>query len=237
MDPQLNLQPAPMMQDIQPPRPAPPVPPMSNQPVPSAPGPTPQPVNQQPPQASPPQTPVSAQLVESIPLRQPGQAPQPTQAVDQPPHMPNQALAPEPDELDTILQAVNNRVKAPPAPVAQKPKVRVAIPLTQLNRLKPKLPTKKPLGIMVVTLAVFAMLATTAVIAYRQGAKNIIASQQPSKVGTSYTASAAIQAAGGLLVKPSDLDDYKQNLQTKMGALNDGQDFDAKPLSDQMLGL
>jgi hypothetical protein len=236
------------MQDVRPPAPAQtPVQPSPSQaqvaqPAPAAqpPQPSPAPSVASAPNVSPPASqpaPMATQIVDSIPLRQPGQPVQPVAAA-QPPHMPGDTPASEPDELDSILQAVNNRVKVPSAAAPQKPKVRVAIgsPLAKLGRLKPKTPSTKPVGIMLATLAVFVVLAGTAVVAYRQGAKKIVASQ-PSRVGTSYTASAAIQAAGGLLVKPSDLDDYKQDLQTKMGALNDSQDYDGKPLSDQMLGL
>jgi hypothetical protein len=184
--------------------------------------------------------PISAQMVDAFPVHEQGQAPAaPSQAGTTTIQMPDKTQQPE-DDLDRILQAVNNKVSSPnPTAAKTKLKDKIAAPavLTKAaGKIKPKVSGKKPIGIMALAGIVFAALAFTAFYSYHQGAKSKVAFQ-PGKVGTSYASSAAIQSAGGLLVRPSDLDDLSQAFQTKMNSLNDSQDFNQQPISDQMLGL
>ena len=100
-----------------------------------------------------------------------------------------------------------------------------------------KLKNPKPIGPVIVVVIVALMLSSTAIFAYREGNRSAIAAKQAGKVGTSYTASSAIQEAGGALVSPGDLDNYAQTIQTKLNSLNDAQDFVDTSLSDKVLGL
>jgi len=174
------------------------------------------------------------EVVASIPVATPGKAASPAVPVPvNKPHDDNQD-----DDLDKILEAVNNRVKAP-VPATAKTKVPGAIAQKVKaggGKVKDKVGTSKPLGALVATVLVALMLAATAVFAYRQGATTKVGASVP-KVGTTSSASNSIQDAGNLLVRPSDLDDFSQTLQTKIDGLNDSQDFTQQPLSDQMLGL
>lgn len=186
-----------------------------------------------PPPASAAVNPFKAEVVASIPVAQQGQPVSPASPVSLPP------TDNKDDELDKILEAVNNRVKAPATPAPAKPKPTAAI--AQKVRaggglVKQKVGTSKPVGAIVATLMVAVMLAATAVVAYRQGAHNQVGAST-AKVGTTSSASSSIQEAGNLLVRPSDLDDYSQSLQTKIDGLNDSQDFSQQPLTDKMLGL
>jgi hypothetical protein len=259
MDPRLNpkLNPAPtLVQDVNSPTSATPVHPIEgpNPPAPDKPltnSPT-RPDDRSPAlpgmRASVPEQKVSSfrptEVVDAIPVHQQAQAPVQTPAIAAPiVQMPgyNQVQAEPQDDLDKILQAVNNRVKAPSAAVKSKPKGEI------LSKLKSKFgkikgadntnTTRKPIVAMSVVVFIAVSLSTVAVMAYRQGQNSSAQAKQPGKVGTSYTAGAAIQAAGGTLVRPSDLDDYSQTLSEKLNGLNDSQDFDAASLSDGVLGL
>jgi flagellar biosynthesis/type III secretory pathway M-ring protein FliF/YscJ len=142
------------------------------------------------------------------------------------------------DDLDKILKAVNNRVAAPLQTKSAKSKKKI-LSRVGAHAAKAKNLTKssKPVAAMGVVIIVALMLCVVAVMAYRQGGQSAAAAHQPGKVGTSYTAAAAIQSAGGTLVRPNDLDDYSQTLEAKLNGLNDTQDFDAASLSDSVLGL
>lgn len=184
------------------------------------------------------------EVVDSIPMRQPQTE---VAAATLPPlnsahliQMPGSGdVAREPqDDLDKILQAVNSRVKAPIALDPKKPKnYRISKIIRKVGEIKPVGQRQKPVLAMSVVIIVAMTLSTIAILAYRQGNKASTLTAQPGKVGTSYTAGAAIQAAGGTLVRPSDLDDYSQTLQESLNALNDKQDFDAGSLSAQIIGL
>jgi hypothetical protein len=193
----------------------------------------PAPTAAQPSSSSAPPASVAAQIVAPIPVALPGQgadASTPTRLA---------GAAQKQDDLDRILEAVNSRVGAPSAPVQAKAKAPAALAKKAAaggGKLKNKLGAKKPVGAILATLAVAIMLSITAVFAYRQGAGSRVGASSP-KVGTSSSASSSISEAGNLLVRPSDLDDYSQSLQTKINGLNDSQDFNQQPLSDQMLGL
>ena len=196
------------------------------------------------PMANPIDQPMVTQVVASFPVKQQDAAPAQPQAAT--PGMsgpiqntPNPSLKPE-DDLDKILEAVNNRVKAPEKPTNPKKKKLAKTLFGRTARLKDKTgKTKnpKPIGAMIVVLMVALMLSATAILAYREGGHTAATTAGAGKVGTSYTASSAIQEAGGSLVNPADLDDYAQTLQTKLNSLNDSQDFTTSSLSDQVLGL
>lgn len=180
--------------------------------------------------------PMTPQIVQSFPVKQPEGLQQPST----PSLQVIQGSAPLPqaeDDLDKILQAVNNRVKSP----TEKPETKKAAIGKKILSKTPKIKTSSkasiPFGPVIVVLVVVLMLCVTAVFAYRDGSKKTTASAAPSKVGTSYLSSGAIQDAGGALVHPADLDNYAQTLQTKVKALNDSQDFMSSSLSDQVLGL
>ena len=184
------------------------------------------------------------EVVDSIPMRQPQTE---VAAATLPPlnsahmiQMPGSGdVAKEPqDDLDKILQAVNSRVKAPISLSPKKPKnYRISKIIRKVGEAKSDGQRQKPVLAMSVVIIVAMTLSAIAVLAYRQGSKASTLTAQPGKVGTSYTAGAAIQAAGGTLVRPSDLDDYSQTLQESLNALNDKQDFDAASLSAQIIGL
>lgn len=198
---------------------------------PATPAPQPRPVMPAAAPAAGPPIPVAPQVVASIPVAQPGQM-----AASVPPPAASGPTGQD-DDLDRILEAVNNRVKAPaPAPTNKVPGKIIKKAVAGPAKLKSKVGVKKPVGAIAATLAVAVLLAATAVMAYRQGATSQVGAAV-AKVGTTSGASNSIQDAGNLLVRPSDLDDYSQSLQTKINNLNDSQDFDQKPLSDQMLGI
>jgi hypothetical protein len=190
--------------------------------------------------APPAHTPLKAEIVEAIPVHQPGQAQTAPNAVEPVIQLPNSPppKAEEPhDDLDKILQAVNNRVAAPMQAQA-KPKREIAKKIAaKAAKVKPVNSNSKPVGLTVAVVMIALVLSVLAVRAYRQTSSAAPLSNQPGKVGTSYTASGAIQSAGGSLVRPADLDDYSQELQTKLNSLNDSQDFAGQSLSDQVLGL
>jgi hypothetical protein len=192
------------------------------------------------PSAIPP--PMQTEIVESIPVRQQGQPV--SAAPGQPPgsplptmQMPSYGADPKDneDELDSILQAVNNRVKTPPAGPAKQPSKLAAKLKPGGERIKGHIKSSKPIGAIAMALSMAILLSAAAVFAYRQAGSHL--SNQPGKVGTTSTASSTIQEAGGTLVRPSDLDDFSQALQTKLNSLNDSQDFNSNSLTDQTLGL
>jgi len=246
MDPRLNpnLTPRPqnVMQDVvhpsppaMPPRPVQ-TPPVS-QPTAHTPQPAPQPTVQTPTTATNPiavADPMPTQIVGAIPLKVPEGASQSTGGTAQPNAKPEHQ-----DDLDRILQAVNNRVKAPnqpPQPQSKKKELGKKA-VAKAGKIKDKVGGPKPVGPIAVVLIVALMLSATAIFAYRQGKVATTKNSGPSTVGTSYTAGSAIQDAGGALVHPADLDDYASTLQTKLNSLNDNQDFSSDSLSDHTLGL
>lgn len=190
--------------------------------------------------------PVITQVVESIPLREPEQlkpmldiSPMNSASLTQMPGYGNSHEEPQ-DELEKILQAVNNRVAGPISANSPKPKAQMFKKAlnTASTKAKGVKRTSRPILAMTVVVFVAIALSAVAIFAYRQGSNaSTLVNQQPGKVGTSFTAGAAIQAAGGTLVRPSDLDEYSQSLQQSLNALNDKQDFDSNSLSDAVLGL
>jgi len=194
-----------------------------------------QPTQPQSPAADP--KPLTTEIVDAIPLRQPGQPMQDISGASPVMQMPayNNLPPAGEDELDKILKAVNDRVKSP----AETPQAKKKTPIVLLGRLKNisvKLKKPKPIAPIVLAVLVFCLLAATAVIAYRQGASKKV-NGTPGIVGTSSASASTIEASGGLLVRPNDLDDFSQDLQTKMSSLNDSQDFSSSALGDQALGL
>lgn len=265
LNPHLNSH-RPLMQDIRPPKPtnylnvdietkdfkpvAPlvqPAPPVNVAPKPQQPEPAPVDHKAMPQAAAPHQIEVKApahnwqpEVVESIPVHMAAPAAAPTHPAAPIMQMPGSSPAeaqPE-DDLEKILQAVNNRVNAP-INSQSKPRRRLNLNLVgKLAGLKNITGNSRLAAALAVVVLMFIALSTVAVMAYRQGTKSSAAlTKQPGKVGTSYQASSAIQAAGGTLVKPSDLDDFSQTLEDKLNSLNDSQDFDPSALSSQALGL
>jgi hypothetical protein len=247
MDPRLN----PQFNPPQAPMPAPPAGHPTAPAAQAAPQPrpaAPTPVQHQPQPATPPAPPahesLKTEIVEAIPVHQPGQAQAestPAEPVIQLPNSSPPSSAAEPaqphDDLDKILQAVNNRV-ATPAPAPASPKSEIVKKIAdKAAKVKPANSGAKPIGLTLAVIAIALALSFLAYRAYHQTNSAASLSNQPGKVGTSYTASGAIQSAGGALVRPADLDDYSQELQTKLDSLNDSQDFAANSLSDQVLGL
>ncbi|HVO86612.1 MAG TPA: hypothetical protein VMT23_02670 [Candidatus Binatia bacterium] len=199
--------------------------------------PNPAPSSPQPQPAS--QAPLAAQVVEAIPVHQPGQvastAPIPINPIagDGPSVVHSQQAD---DDLDRILQSVNNRTKA-----AQiKPPKKSVLPTQKLSAtagsLKGIFKNKTPIGLTLLAAVVAVGLSLAAVAAYRENNKTQL-SKIPSTVGTSSAASDSIQQAGGSLVRPADVDNYADGLQSKLNSLNDSGDFDSTSLSDQSLGL
>jgi hypothetical protein len=198
------------------------------------------PVAQPAPVAAPPRPPAPAsaptpirdsftpEIVDSIPVKQPGLVAAPPANAPTPQTQSQLRPAGQEDELDQILQAVNNRVKTP------QPVTKASKPLP-----KPKMPSifkgTRNYAVAVAAILIAGALSAAAVFAYRQSAHAV--ANKPGQVGTTSTASSAVQSAGGVLIRPSDLDDYSQDLQTKLNNLNDNQDFENNSLSDKMLGL
>lgn len=198
---------------------------------------------QQPHATTPPANavsqPMTPQIVASFPVKlQAGISgqPQPAMAAAPPSQAPGSNTQPE-DDLDKILEAVNNRVKSPTPTAESKKKSFGKKLLPKTGKSTDTTKQRRPIGLVIIVLIVAMMLCATAIFAYRDGNRTATATTQAGKVGTSYTASSAIQEAGGALVNPADLDDYAQTLQTKLNSLNDSQDFDSGSLSDQLLGL
>lgn len=248
MDPRLNpgLTPRPqnVMQDVvHPLPPAAPAQPVAS-PVPAQPVSQPAALPAQPssqPAVQPPTTatnpiavadPAPTQIVGNIPLKLPDSEQAQTPAVPQ-----AEAKPEHEDELDKILQAVNNRVKGPNQLPESKKKELGKKVTAKAGKIKDKVKSPKPVGPIAVVLIVALMLSATAILAYRQGKVATTKNGGASTVGTSYTASSAIQDAGGALVRPGDLDDFAGTLQTKLNSLNDNQDFTSDSLSDHVLGL
>jgi hypothetical protein len=231
MDPRLSPSLSPhrpnMVQDVKPPQAA--VPPANTVPA-------------TPPVAPLPQAPpASFEVVGSIPMAQPGKvAASPPTFATPPPVLPsdNPQTRTEPeDDLDKILQAVNNRVQVPMKPQPKAKKEILSKVAAKAAKAKGLSKNSKPVGAMIAVVVVALTLCALAVYAYHQGAKSTTLASQAGKVGTSSAAAASIQAAGGTLVRPSDLDDYSQTLSSQLNSLNDSQDFSATPLSDAVLGL
>jgi hypothetical protein len=220
MDPRLNPQ-------FNPPQaPMPPAAPAGHPTAPAA-QPAPQPHSAAPvpaqhqPQQVPPPAPappahesLKTEIVEAIPVHQPGQA----QAESTP--------------AEPVIRV------ATPGPAPANPKKEIVKKIAdKAAKVKPANSGAKPIGLTLAVIAIALALSFLAYRAYHQTNSAASLSNQPGKVGTSYTASGAIQSAGGALVRPADLDDYSQELQTKLDSLNDSQDFAANSLSDQVLGL
>jgi hypothetical protein len=213
------------------PSPAPPAP--AAAPVP----PTPAPQAAAPaPEMNPIKVPEAAgyEVVDAIPMAQPNQAA--AQATPAAEGQAEQTGAPEPeDELDKILQAVNNRVQAP-AEAKNKKRKLFAKPAKKDKKAGTAKTGPRPVLPMVIVMSVAIGLCAAAVMAYHQSGGKVL-SNQPGKVGTSSDSSAAIQSAGGTLVRPSDLDDFSQTLSQQLNSLNDKGDFDANSLSTSVIGL
>jgi len=144
-------------------------------------------------------------------------------------------------ELDHILQDVNKKVEE--ANNKADAKDRFAFlnrKLRTKTRPKPdKAKSAKP-ALAVIVAIIFALsLSVAAYYAFKPAKSKTInnTTTNNGKVGTSSSSSDAVQAAGGTLVKPSDLSDLSNTLQSKINGLNDSQDFNQQALSDQALGL
>ena len=232
MDPRLNPSLSPhrpsAMQDIRPPA--------ASSPSPTPPAATP--LQPPPPHQSATTDAPTYEIVGSIPMAQPGMAPAatPLPVAAAPAAQPAQAPAAD-DDFEKILKAVNNRVQAPLQPPPKTRGKMVAKLASKVAKAKPAPKNNRPIGTMIAVGAVFLILSIVAVLAYKQGSKGSVLSNQASRVGTSYQSAASIQAAGGKLVGPGDLDDYSQDLGKKLNSLNDNQDFSADALSNSVLGL
>lgn len=180
--------------------------------------------------------PPSYEVVGHIQLAQPGAATVPTPPF---PAAKNETQQGD-DDLDKILQAVNNRVQAPSVPEAKKGSQilsKLSDKTAKVPKLKSGAASQRPIGVFVVVIIVFLILSAVAVKAYHQSSGKPVVSNQPSQVGTSYRSAAAIQTAGGSLVRPADLDSYSQDLSGKLNSLNDSQDFSPDALNSSVLGL
>ena len=181
--------------------------------------------------------PVQPRIIQDIPVRAQVAAAQPAAA------MPTKKLVRPGEiesadrELDQILRDVTHEVKnsKTPAsgihPIVKKARVKRHGLRISVGRISTVLP-------VLAAVAAAALLAAAAVYAFRQTRPSAASSTSSSgKVATSSSASDAIQAAGGTLVSPSDLDNFSQSAQSQINALNDAQDFNSKDLTDQNLGL
>ncbi len=141
-------------------------------------------------------------------------------------------------ELDNILKDVNKKVKdddSKDGAKAQKIKAKLLS-----KKSKTEKTSKRPILIVVAAVLVALGLSASAVYAFKQAgsdAQKTSSTDKPSTVGTSVNSSDAVKAAGGTLVQPGDLTDLSSDLNTKLNALSDTQDFSANDLADQTLGL
>jgi hypothetical protein len=247
LNPQMNSAQAPAAPDPQAPPPAypvtPPNPPAAHpaqQPAPAVPQPHTPPAAA-PTSAAPVHEALKTELVQAIPVHQPGQGQAAPAPVIQMPNSPAPAAEQQPakphDDLDKILQAVNNRVATPAQPQSKPKKEIVKKLAAKAAKAKPANQNSKPIGLTLAVVTVVVALSVLAFRAYSQNGSAASLTNQPGKVGTSYTASGAIQSAGGTLVRPADMDDYSQELQKQLNSLNDSQDFASQDLSDKVLGL
>jgi hypothetical protein len=139
-------------------------------------------------------------------------------------------------ELDQILKDVSHEVKNPKTSntgtqsITKKAGAKSHGLQLPLARVKSALPA-------LAAVVIAAALSAAAVYAFKQTQKPASSASSAGKVGTSSTSSDAIQAAGGTLITPSDLDNFSSSVQSQTNGLNDAQDFNAKDLADQNLGL
>lgn len=196
--------------------------------------------------------PARPQLVQDIPVR----IAAPTSQTDQFNHQPyrppqqrpqNPFNTPRPtgdpfgdNHMENILKDVNRNVAKPDSKTRKNPLAAVASKLG-LNRLKThtKKAVSQPKPMMIVGLAAatFISLALAAFFAFNNDGNARPVGPEVKVVGTTAAAGDSIQAGGGTLVSPQEVEDLSNNLENQINGFNESQDFGQDPLTDQALGL
>jgi hypothetical protein len=153
------------------------------------------------------------QIVQDIPVRAPHMAQPTAPSMNMPSSMPGTTEA---DKSKSKLAAVNPANNA-----------KVAAAKKSLS--KPVL----PLGVAVLIFVALSVMAF--MVMGRGGTKQNLPAVH--LVGTSAASSDTIQAGGGSLVSTSEIDDFSKTVNSKINGMNDTQDFDQSPLSNEKLGL
>lgn len=240
------------MNDIAPPTPSYSQPPYPQNPMqPTAPAPSPFPVAGQQPYTQPAAQPLRPQLVQDIPVRV--AASTPADQFSPHPYSPPQQRPENPfnvarttgdpftdNHMEDILKDVNRNVSRSDPKVRKNPVAAIA---SKLKLTKLKTHTKKvvshPKPIMIVGLAAvaFISLALAAFFAFNSDSTARPLGPEVKVVGTTAAAGDSIQAGGGTLVSPQEVEDLTDSLKKQVNGFNESQDFGQDPLTDQSLGL
>ena len=206
-----------------------------------------QPYRQQPAQSAyQPQVP---QLVTDIPVKAPASQPAPA-----PTHHVPSAGVPQASPyaaqanigqyqtyqpaMDDILKDVNRAVKKPEAVKKNKFKTlfSAANPIHLPKKAAAAVSQPKPALVIGLSVIAFISLSAAAYLAFA-GNKDAAPLPEVKVVGTSAAAGDSIQASGGKLVSPQQVEEMTNTLKQQLYNFNESQDFNPEPLSDQSLGL
>jgi hypothetical protein len=141
--------------------------------------------------------------------------------------------------MENILKDVNRNVGRPEP--KQSKGLADLLARLKLDKLKSgaKKVASEPKPAAMIALAVVACLslAAAAFFAFGGGSGKRSALTEVTVVGTTAAAGDSIQAAGGSLVSPQEIEDLSNALKKQIGSTNENQDFNPEPLTDQALGL
>jgi hypothetical protein len=179
---------------------------------------------------------LQAEVVENVPVKQPIAT---NDSGDNPLANPIHGTPDHPagrdSEIDKILEDVNQKVKSAAADVKPKKnwlaffKKKPAAPKSPPTAEKaPAAKPRRSLPLLITAVAILAGLALS-VAAYFAFSQE---SEQPTTTSTTRDPESANTS-----VAPEDIDNLSADLQSQIGDLNSGQDFDSAALSDSSLGL
>ena len=238
------------MDDFTPPAPSSPaISPHPMQPMaPPAPTPFPPQGYQPPPQISRPQVAQNIPVQSHPPAQVAASGPQPYSPPQQRPQNPfTYPNNPSPsgvnysdNRMDDILKDVNRNVSRPEQKEAKKnlPEITDKLKMSKLRSHAQKAATHpKPMMIVALAVITFLSLSMAAFFAFNKDGNVGQVGPEVKLVGTTAAAGDSIQAAGGTLVSPQEVEDLSDVLKKQVDGFNDSQDFNQEPLSDQALGL
>jgi hypothetical protein len=178
------------------------------------------------------------QIVQDIPVRAPHMAQPTAPSMNMPssmPATPTYANQPDDSHMDSLLQDVNQKVGTTEADKS-KSKLAAVNPANNAKVAAAKKSLSKPVLPLGVAVLIFVALSVMAfMVMGRGGTKQNLPAVH--LVGTSAASSDTIQAGGGSLVSTSEIDDFSKTVNSKINGMNDAQDFDQSPLSNEKLGL
>lgn len=197
--------------------------------------------------------PARSQLVQDIPVRvaAPAQtdqfSPRPYSPPQQRPENPFNVARPTPtgepftdNHMEDILKDVNRNVSRPDSKIRKKPLAAIAgkLKLTKLTtHTKKAVSQPKPMMIVGLAAVTFISLALAAFFAFNSDGNARPVGPEVKVVGTTAAAGDSIQAGGGTLVSPQEVEDLSESLNKQINGFNESQDFGQDPLTDQALGL